>query len=298
MKTQILAFPGAEDLAQMLVGRLACDASAIELRRFPDGEQLVRVRTSVTGCRVLLAAHLDHPDDKTLPVLFAADLVRELGAKEVGLVAPYLPYMRQDARFRAGEAIAARSYAKLLSNAVDFLVTVRPHLHRVHGLEEIYTIPTRVASPARPIAAWLAREVPHCFLLGTSEENASWVGEVAALVGAPFALLQRQDGGQQLSLPAGIADPGGRTPVLLEDIATTGQRLMAAVETVRAAGWAVPQAVVVHALLQQEDVEALHHAGIPRIASCNTIPHRTSVIPVDDELADAVLASGGGVAKA
>jgi ribose-phosphate pyrophosphokinase len=289
MKTLILAFPGAEDLGQKMADGLKCDASAIELSRFPDGEQLVRLRTSVTGCRVVLAAQLDHPDDKTLPVLFAADATRELGAAEVGLVAPYLPYLRQDARFRPGEAITSRTYARLLSTAVDFLVTVRPHLHRIHNLEEIYPIPTRVVSPARGIADWLSREVPKSTLIATGQESASWVGEVAAITGVPFVVLERQQDGGELVLPEGGTSPG-RTPVVMEDIATTGRTLIAAAQTLSAAGWGAPIAVVVHALLQQEDVEALHHAGVPRIASCNTIPHRTSVISVDADLVAAVRA--------
>lgn len=288
MKSLILAFPGAEDLAQKLAARLGCDASAIEVRRFPDGEQLVRVRTSVAGCRVLLAAQLDHPDDKTLPVLFAADAARELGAGQVGLVAPYLPYLRQDARFRPGEAITSRSYARLLSGAVDFLVTVGPHLHRIHGLQEIYSVPAHVVSPARAIAAWLAREVPNAALVGTGAECAPWIAEIAAATGAPWVALARKENGE-LELPQGSGNPG-RTPVVLEDIATTGQTLMAAARTLHAAGWGAPVAVVVHALLQQEDVEALHHAGVPRIASCNTVPHRAGVISVDDDLAEAIRA--------
>ena len=44
----------------------------------------------------MLAASLNQPDAATLPLLFAADAARELGALQVGLVAPYLAYMRQD----------------------------------------------------------------------------------------------------------------------------------------------------------------------------------------------------------
>lgn len=286
MNTLILAFPGAEDLGENLAAQLQCEASAIELRRFPDGEQLVRLRPGVTGRRVLLVAPLDHPDEKTLPVLFAADAARELGAAEVGLVAPYLPYMQQDARFRPGEAVTSRSYARLLSNAFDFLVTVGPHLHRYHDLQEIYSIPTKVVSPARSIAAWLARELPPCILVGT--EDASWIGEVAAAADVPFVLMERTpDEGQRLSLPPGSTSLG-RTPVLMEDIATTGKSLITAAQALRAAGWHAPVAVVVHALLQHEDAQALHQAGVPRIASCNTIPHASSAIPIDDELAQAV----------
>jgi ribose-phosphate pyrophosphokinase len=99
--------------------------------------------------------------------------------------------------------------------------------------------------------------------------------------------MERQGEGRRPTLPPGSSHQG-RAPVVMDDIATTGHALIAAAQAVHAAGWPPPTAVVVHALLQREDVQALHHAGVPRIASCNTIAHAASVIAVDDELADAV----------
>ena len=42
-------------------------------------------------------------DDKLVPRILVAETARDLGARSVTLVAPYLGYMRQDARFRPGE---------------------------------------------------------------------------------------------------------------------------------------------------------------------------------------------------
>jgi ribose-phosphate pyrophosphokinase len=83
-----------------------------------------------------------------LPLLFAADTARDLGARRIGLVAPYLAYMRQDIRFHAGEAVTSRTFAAILSRHLDWLVTVDPHLHRYHELSEIYRIPTQVVHAA------------------------------------------------------------------------------------------------------------------------------------------------------
>src|SRR3546814_1718571 len=82
--------------------------------------------------RVLFRAlsSLDHPYAKVLPLLFAADTARDLGARRIVLVAPYLAYMRQDIRFHAGEAVTSRTFAAILSRHLDWLVTVDPHLHR------------------------------------------------------------------------------------------------------------------------------------------------------------------------
>ena len=292
MNTTILALPGAEHLAQTLASLLRCPASTLELHRFPDGEGVVRLRTSVDGQRVLLVAHLDRPDDKTLPLLFAADAARELGARELGLVAPYLPYMRQDDRFRAGEAITSRSYARLLSSTVDFLVTVDPHLHRWPSLDAIYTIRTRVVPAAPAIAEWLRRELPQPILVGPDSESEQWVAEVARCLEAPYVVMTKERRGDrdvQVRMPANV-DPAGRTPVLVDDIISSGHTMASAAQVLRDAGWARPWCVGVHALLEPASVDMLHRAGVARIVSCTTVPHATNAIGVAGPLADGIRA--------
>lgn len=290
MNTLLLAMPGAEPLAEAIAGRLHCAANAVEVHRFPDGETVVRLRTAVEGRRVVLAAHLDHPDEKSLALLFAADAARELGATEVGLVAPYLPYMRQDHRFRPGEAVTSRTYARILSGTFDFLLTVDPHLHRWPSLDAIYTIRSQVVPAAPAIAEWLRREVPQAILVGPDSESEQWVADVAARMGAPYVVMTKERRGDrdvQVSLPAG-AQAQGRSPVLLDDIVSTGGTIASAGQVLRAAGWGQPLCVAVHALVDAAGLDMLHRAGIGRVVSCDTVPHATNAIPVAGLLADAL----------
>lgn len=106
----------------------------------------------VQGCHIALVAQLPDPDRSIPSLLFLAHALRDLGAARVGLVAPYLPYMRQHARFKPGEAITSVAFAKIISAAFDWLVTVDPHLHRRASLDEIYTIPSEVVPSAPAIA--------------------------------------------------------------------------------------------------------------------------------------------------
>ncbi|GAB3661810.1 ribose-phosphate pyrophosphokinase [Ramlibacter alkalitolerans] len=290
MNTMILALPGAENLAQTLASLLHCPASMLEVHRFPDGEGLVRLRTGVEGQRVLLAAHLDHPDEKTLELLFAADAARDLGAAEIGLVAPYLPYMRQDERFRPGEAITSRTYARVLSATVDFLVTVDPHLHRMASLDQIYTVRSKVVAAAPAIAQWLVREVPQPLLVGPDSESEQWVADVAGRLDVPYVIMTKERRGDrdvQVRMPPG-ARCEGRVPVLLDDIASSGHTLATAAEVVRDAGWGQPLCIAVHALLDQAGLDLLHRAGARRIVSCDTIPHPTNAIALGPWLAEGV----------
>ncbi|MEO8136821.1 MAG: ribose-phosphate pyrophosphokinase-like domain-containing protein, partial [Betaproteobacteria bacterium] len=92
---------GHEAHVAAIAGANDCEIGHLALRRFPDGESYVRLLTPVAGCEVVFVTSLDDPDGKTLQLLFVAAAARDLGAQRVGLVAPYLAYMRQDTRFNS-----------------------------------------------------------------------------------------------------------------------------------------------------------------------------------------------------
>ena len=130
MQRLTLALPGNEHFAGRLAQAYGSDVGRIETRRFPDGESYVRLHGEPAGQMVDLICTLTHPDPQFLLLAFAADAVRELGAREVNLVAPYLAYMRHDKRFHDGESVTSRSFARMVSSTLDKLLTVDPHLHR------------------------------------------------------------------------------------------------------------------------------------------------------------------------
>ena len=286
----LVSLPDASALAGRLATLLRCEHSTLAVHRFPDGESLVRFDVSVEERQVVLVGHLHRPDAKTLPLLFAADAARELGAQRVGLLAPYLPYMRQDQRFQPGEAVTARSYARLLAASIDFLVTVDPHLHRFRRLGDIYPIPAQALSAAAPIAQWLRAQVRAPLVVGPDSESSQWVAEVARRLDAPWTTLLKQRRGDH-SVQVRLVERGNwqdRTPVLLDDIISTGETLAAATEVLRGAGYAPPLCIGVHALCGPATLERLAQAGVSRVVTCDTVPHTTNAIPLTPLLAEAL----------
>lgn len=124
MTPLVVALPGNEQLANGLASLIDAEVGYAVVRQFPDGETYLRYETPVAGRSVALVCTLDRPDDKFLQLVFAAATARDLQAARVGLVSPYLAYMRQDRRFQPGEAITSNYFAKLLSTEIDWLVTV------------------------------------------------------------------------------------------------------------------------------------------------------------------------------
>lgn len=290
MNPLLIAMPGHDELARRLAVSLAADDGALEVRRFPDGESYVRIASNVCERNVVVLAGLDRPDEKLVPLLLMLRTIRELGARRVVLAAPYLPYMRQDHRFHPGEAVSSRIVAETLDGAIDGLVTVDPHLHRHRDLAELYAKPATAVSSARPIAEWIRAHVARSFLVGPDAESAQWVEAVAGEAGIPWvALTKRRLGDHRVEISApDLSSWLDRTPVLLDDIASTGNTLVAAATKLRAAGTRSPVCIIVHAIFAAGAQEAILRAGVAYVASCNTLPHGTNQIDVAAAIAGGI----------
>ena len=288
MSLQVISLPGSERCGDSIAHRLGAARCRLASRRFPDGEIYLRVADDVEGQHVAVVAQLRDPDPQLPGLLFLADALRELGAASVGLVAPYLPYMRQDNRFHPGEVVASRSFAKLVSTAFAWMVTVDPHLHRIASLDAIFRVPTAAVSSAPTIATWVRTQIDQPHLVGPDEESMQWVSEVAALAGCPYTVLSKHRSGDrsvELTLPD-LQALRGRTPVLVDDIISSGQTMAATAARLRAEGLAAPVCVGVHAVFAGDALARLQAAGAGRIVSCNTLPHPSNAIDVTKVLAE------------
>jgi ribose-phosphate pyrophosphokinase len=285
----IIAMPGDEAMGQGLARSLAGGVGEIASRTFPDGETYLRLVTDVTGRAVVMICTLDRPDAKILPLLFAAATARELGAASVGLVAPYLAYMRQDRRFNPGEAVTSREFASLLSRSFDCLVTVDPHLHRYRSLAEIYAVPTRVVRAAPLISQWIKAHVPDPLVIGPDSESEQWVAAVAQAAGAPYTVLDKvRRGDRDVQIKVKDLEAfDGRRPVLVDDIISSGRTMIEAVQLIREHGAAEPVCIAVHGVFADQSDELLAQAGA-RVVTSNSIPHETNGIDVTRLLAGAI----------
>ncbi|NMM46179.1 ribose-phosphate pyrophosphokinase [Rhodospirillaceae bacterium KN72] len=287
MKPLILPMPENEALAHSLADQLDGEVGAVETRQFPDGESYIRLATPVAGRSVVFVCTLDRPDGKLLPLIFAAGAAKELRAERIGLVAPYLAYMRQDKRFQEGEAVTSTHFASVLNGWFDWMATVDPHLHRRTSLSEIYTMPTATLHAAGAIADWIREEVENPVLVGPDGESEQWVAAVAEEVGCPHTvLLKTRHGDRDVDVSVPDVDAWrDHTPILIDDIISTARTMIETVGHLKRAGMAPPICVGVHAVFAGDAYRALSNAGTGQIVTCNTIPHASNGIDLTGLLA-------------
>ncbi|MFN8643973.1 MAG: ribose-phosphate diphosphokinase [Candidatus Binatia bacterium] len=291
--TRIHAFPDALAFARRLAAALRRPLRPVALRHFPDGESLVRVDHRAGDDAILVRA-LHDPNAKLVEVILAADALRHAGARHLTLVAPYLPYMRQDARFAPGEPISQRIIGALLGGLFERVLTVEAHLHRVRRLAEVVPGAARSLSAAPAVAAWVTRHAPDALLVGPDAESAAWVRAVARRAGVRCVVGDKARlGSRRVRLTLPPLPAGHRRAVLLDDIASSGATLAASARLLRRAGCTAVDVVVVHALCAPGALQRIRRAGVRRIVSCDTVPHRTNAIAVAPLLAAALRGTRG-----
>ena len=287
----LLAFDDEAALAAKLGAALGVEARFVARHRFPDGETRLTLPRQLPE-RVVLLRGLQQPNDKLAELLLTAAGARELGARHLTLVAPYLAYMRQDMAFHPGEVVSQRHLGALLAAAFDAVVTVDPHLHRVATMDEVVPGRRGVALSAAPLLGdWIASRRERPVLIGPDEEAAQWVQAAAAAHGFEAGVGRKHRRGDRdvvLELPP--LDVAGRDVVLLDDVASTGHTLAVAARQALARGASAVDVAVTHALFVGDAVAALHAAGVREVWSTDAVPHATNVVSVAPLIAQALRA--------
>jgi ribose-phosphate pyrophosphokinase len=270
------SMPGNADLADALAVHTGSEAGLIETHRFPDGESYVRIH-DVPDEQSFLVCTLARPDEQFLPLTFAARAIRARGAKTLTLIAPYLAYLRQDREFEEGEAVTSRIFADLISHQFDALVTIDPHLHRYASLGEIYGIPTTVVHTAEVIGAWVRQNVKAPVVIGPDKESAQWVEEVARHAGCPWAVFQKERHGDRnvRITPPNLEAFADRTPVLIDDIISSGATMIGAARLLLDAGLPPGFCVAVHALFDEPASTELASL-FQKVLTTDSIPNQFS----------------------
>lgn len=287
----IHAFEESREQARALAAALGAPIRPVDVHVFPDGESLVTATDPAEVAVVYRPLH--QPNAKLVEVMLAASALRDGGAKKLVLVAPYLPYMRQDIAFATGQAVSQKVVGKTLGVWFDAVVAVAPHLHRTPSLFAVF--PNHATATVQPIdaMAWLLSHEPDAsrVLIAPDVEAQRMVQALAERVGARYgSALKHRRGDTEVDVAlSGAASVNGRNAIIVDDMISTGYTLIATARALLAAGARTVEALVGHALFSEESGRAMAVAGISRIRSCDGVPHPTNAVSLAGSLAPAVL---------
>ncbi|HEC05832.1 MAG TPA: ribose-phosphate diphosphokinase [Thiolapillus brandeum] len=285
----ILAFEDYAEPAKRLAHFIGCPFALIDVHHFPDGESRLRLPVDLPQ-KVVLCRSLNDPNEKLVELILAAEHLRGQGVAQLILVAPYLCYMRQDKAFHPGEVVSQTIIGHLLANYFDGAITVDAHLHRVHRLHDALPMKTAINLTAtRPMAQFLEQRNLRPVLIGPDGESEQWVSSIAQHEGLDYCIAQKERlGDKQVVVTMPACEVKGRDVVLVDDVASTGRTLEAAARQLQDASPASLSVMVTHALFLDDAVQQLQAVGVENIWSCDSIPHASNRIHLDELLGEAL----------
>jgi ribose-phosphate pyrophosphokinase len=290
----VLGFADYRQAGQRLADELAVPYAEVDVHRFPDGEHKLTLPTPLPA-EVVVCRSLFEPNEKLIDLLLLSATARDLGARRLVLVAPYLCYMRQDKVFHPGEAVSQRIIGRLLADCFDALITVDPHMHRTPNLSD--AVPAKHAvtlSAAVPIAEFLEAMPGKPLLVGPDGESRQWVQAIARLAGLDYIVASKhRSGDRSIGIKLPDTTLAGRETVLIDDIVSTGCTLARAAEALFARDAMTVRCIATHVLPNGGAERELGKAGVSELLSTDSIPHSSNRILLAALLASAVRALDG-----
>ncbi len=284
----IIGCSASRKIAREISRKLRRPYYDLKVDSFPDGETHLGFANDLKGKNVVLVQTLNNPNDKLIEVIFAAYTARDLGAKKVTLVVPYMAYLRQDKRFHAGECVSNRIIARLFS-VFDEIITIDPHLHRVKSLGKLFHKKTITLTANPLLAGYIRKNIRDAAVIGPDAESFQWALDVARGAGCRATVLKKKRY-SSTTVRIKLHEPKiakGKNVVIVDDIVSTGHTMMETIKEAKKAGAKSIFCLCVHGIYADNALPKLRKMGAKVIAT-DTIPGETSKIGVAGLICDAL----------
>jgi ribose-phosphate pyrophosphokinase len=162
--------------------------------------------------------------------------------------------MRQDKRFRSGEAISQQIIADLIGKYFDSVFIMDPHLHRKKSLTQVFkSNPVRLS--ANPlIVEYIHQRISSPILIGPDEESYKWAKKVGDMLGVESRILRKERFSSyhvEVKLNKKI-ELKGRNVVIVDDIVSTGHTILETAKIIEKLGAKSIYCICVHGIFVGE----------------------------------------------
>lgn len=284
-------------LAGRIAEALGVDLVDVRSRRFPDGELDVSVDPAVRGCDVYVVQALGPPvNEHLIELLLLADACRRANARRLTAVIPYLGYARKDRRTSPGDAVGLAVVADLLGpSRIDRAVLVDPHVAQV---DSIFRVPLEVVSGVQSIAQEVRGSIHGEAVVVAPDLGAVALAErYARALGIDEMSVVRKTrvSGSDVTVTGLVGDIVDGSPIIVDDMISTGGTIAAAVRLLREQG--SPEHIAVaatHGVFVEGAVEDLMTLQIERLVVSDSLPHaglpaQVTVVGLTQTLADTIV---------
>ncbi|MCW4034513.1 MAG: ribose-phosphate diphosphokinase [Candidatus Bathyarchaeota archaeon] len=282
--------PAAQSLGQKVAEVLNAKTVEVKLKLFPDGEYALRFEGDLKGEDVVIVQTTGQPQDtNVMQLLLMLDAAKDLGAKKVTAVVPYLAFARQDKRFLVGEAISGETLVKLIEACgIDQFITV--NIHAENTLKK-FNIPTQNLSAITTLAQHFKDQGLEGAFALSPDKGAIEIAEEASKVlggGCGWLKKERDRYTGEIQVEEKSLDVKGRDVIVFDDIISTGGTIARAVKMLKSQGAKRVYTACVHALLIGEAKNKIMESGAEEIVGTDSLPTSLKTVSLAHLIAKAL----------
>ncbi|MBI4399769.1 ribose-phosphate diphosphokinase [Candidatus Micrarchaeota archaeon] len=283
MDRVVLSSPNAEDLGL---------GSLIEIKTFPDTENYIRITEDCEKKDVVLIHRCYPNQDKSLVQLFLAlRQIKEMKARSVSVVVPYLPYARQDKRFLDGEAMSSETICSLLNLlGCKNLITFDCHFLKKTGEFTYAGLRITNKTMSGEIINYLKSKSKKAVVI-SPDEGAKYLVEkdkglsMKKIRGRYNDSVERYREIESMSLGHDISN---KDVIIIDDMISTGSTIIKAAQACKEAGAANVYCAATHGLFLNSSLSRLHALGVKEVVVTNTIHSPVSKIDISNVIKELV----------
>lgn len=257
----------------------------IETKIFPDGDSYVRIKNiSAYREKPVALFHRLYPnqDSAILSAVLMLGALKEVGAK-VTLVAPYLPYSRQDKIFLEGEALSAQVICRLLADAgASKLVTLDCHFLKKDGEFEYGGLNIQNISANRLLVERARSIAGQELLVVSPDEGAAYLTSGFSGKAMKKARGDYETGDKAYRTIKHMErdfDVEGKNLLVIDDMIATGSTMIKAVKNLKDGGAKKVLCAATHGFFLKDSLVALRKES-DGVFTTNSIPNPVAEVNI------------------
>ncbi|MEM2971162.1 MAG: ribose-phosphate pyrophosphokinase [Candidatus Bathyarchaeia archaeon] len=293
---KIIPGPASNELGIKIAELLKAEIVPVSFKIFPDGESYIRFGVdSLEGEDVAIVQTTSPPQEQRLiQLLLIADNTKDLKAKTITAVVPYLAYSRQDKRFLPGEAFSIKTIVKLLEECgIDRLITVNAHSP---STLKAFSIPVEDLSAIPLLAEYFKAEglVENPVSLSMGKKALNVAAEANSILkgGFDYIATKRDVVTGNVMLEEKALPVKGRDVIIFDDIISSGGTMAKAVKYAKEQGARKVYATCVHPLLIGDAQKRILKSGAEAIIGTDAVPSSVSVVSIAPLISKALTKKG------
>lgn len=280
--------PASVELASKVSNILGLNLAKLEYKTFPDGESYFRYISNVENEDVVIFQGTHPPQDKhILQLCLLSSGAKDLGARSVVAVIPYLAYAKQDKRFKEGEVVSIDVVLNILKRSgVDKILTVNIH---APWIIDRSPVPIENLDAIGMLASYILQtNLKNPIILAPGKKGEDMSSVAAKILNADYGVIRTKrdinTGSVEISLDD--VDVKNRDVVVVDDMISTGGTMIKSINALRSAGARKILVGCVHAIMIDDADKKILSSGADAIIATDTVPNNYAYISVASLLAE------------